>query len=355
MPPLNNKRGGGRVSRCQASVRVSVASQAVAQAPSLFDSSWTICYSPRRFSACRENSVYPMNIKDYLEQKRMVVDRFLDEVTPPATTPPTTLHESMRYSLMAGGKRVRPILTIASAEAIGTSPPGLMAVACSLELIHTYSLIHDDLPSMDNDDFRRGKPTNHKVYGEAMAILAGDALLTMAFDLCSRPDLMKGCDPVRQVRLVQELAYGSGTMGMVGGQVFDIQAENKDIDLPTLQNIHKHKTGMLMRAAVRMGAIAAGSTDRQLDDMTGYAEDIGLAFQIADDVLNVTGTREELGKNPNTDAERGKKTYPTFYGVDGAKKLADDCVARAINRLSSFGPSADPLREIARYIISRRN
>ena len=296
-----------------------------------------------------------MNIKDYLEQKRMAVDRFLDDVSPPAATPPTTLHESMRYSLMAGGKRVRPILTIAAAEALGTTPPGLMAVACSLEFIHTYSLIHDDLPSMDNDDFRRGKPTNHKVYGEAMAILAGDALLTMAFDLCSRPDLMKGSDPVRQVRLIQELAYGSGNVGMVGGQVFDIQAENKDIDLPTLQNIHKHKTGMLMRAAVRMGAIAAGATDRQLDDMTGYAEDIGLAFQIADDVLNVTGTREELGKNPNTDAERGKKTYPTFYGVDGAKKLADDCVARAINRLSSFGPSADPLREIARYITSRKN
>jgi geranylgeranyl diphosphate synthase type II len=296
-----------------------------------------------------------MNIKDYLEQKRVAVDRFLDEVAPPAATPPTTLHESMRYSLMAGGKRVRPILTIAAAEALDQTPPGLMAVACSLELIHTYSLIHDDLPSMDNDDFRRGKPTNHKVYGEAMAILAGDALLTMAFDLISRPDLMKGFEPVRQVRIIQELAFGSGNMGMVGGQVFDIQAENKDIDLPTLQNIHKHKTGMLIRAAVRMGAIASGANDRQLDDMTGYAEDIGLAFQIADDVLNVTGTREELGKNPNTDAERGKKTYPTFYGTEGASKLADDCVARAISRLDSFGPSADALRGIARYITARKN
>lgn len=296
-----------------------------------------------------------MDIAEYLERKRVDVDRFLDLAAPPAAVPPTALHESLRYSLMAGGKRVRPILTIATAEALDQTPPGLMPVACSLEFIHTYSLIHDDLPSMDNDDFRRGKPTNHKVYGEAMAILAGDALLTMAFDLISRPDLMKGCDPVRQVRIIQELAFGSGTMGMVGGQVFDIQAENKDIDLPTLQNIHKHKTGMLIRAAVRMGAIAAGASDRQLDDMTGYAEDIGLAFQIADDVLNVTGTREELGKNPNTDAERGKKTYPTFYGVDGAKRLADDCVSRAISRLASFGPSADPLREIARYITSRKN
>jgi len=296
-----------------------------------------------------------MNIKDYLKDKQTAVDQFLDQVTPPPVTPPTTLHESMRYSLMAGGKRIRPILTIAAAEAIGGNPPGLMSVACSLEFIHTYSLIHDDLPSMDNDDFRRGKPTNHKVYGEAMAILAGDALLTMAFDLVSRPDLMKGCDPARQVQLIQELAYGSGNFGMVGGQVFDIQAENQDIGLSTLQNIHKHKTGMLIRAAVRMGAIVAGATDRQLDNMTGYAEDIGLAFQIADDVLNVTGTREELGKNPNTDAERGKKTYPTFYGTEGARKLADECVARAIERLDSFGPPVDPLREIARYITSRRS
>lgn len=296
-----------------------------------------------------------MNIAAYLERKRIDVDQFLDLVAPPSVTPPTTLHEGMRYSLLAGGKRIRPILTIAAAEAIGAAAPGLMPVACSLEFIHTYSLIHDDLPSMDNDDFRRGKPTNHKVYGEAMAILSGDALLTMAFDIISRPDLMKGCDPARQIRIIQELAFGSGTLGMVGGQVFDIQAENKDIDLDTLQTIHKHKTGMLIRAAVRMGAIAAGANDRQLDDLTGYAEDIGLAFQIADDVLNVTGTREELGKNPNTDAERGKKTYPTFHGVEGAKKLADDCVTRAINRLSSLGPSADPLREIARYITARKN
>jgi geranylgeranyl diphosphate synthase type II len=296
-----------------------------------------------------------MTIKDYLEQKRAQVDRFLDEVSPPAATPPITLHESMRYSLLAGGKRVRPILAIAAAEALGPPPPGMMAVACSLEFIHTYSLIHDDLPSMDNDDFRRGKPTNHKVYGEAMAILAGDALLTMAFDVISRPDLMKGCEPLRQVRIIQELAFGSGNVGMVGGQVLDIQAEHQDIDLSTLQNIHKHKTGMLIRAAVRMGAIVGGATDRQLDDMTGYAEDIGLAFQIADDVLNVTGTREELGKNPNTDAERGKKTYPTFYGVEDAKRLADECVARGITRLSSFGPSADPLRDLARYITARKN
>ena len=296
-----------------------------------------------------------MDIRQYLEQKREAVDRFLDSVIPAVQTTPTTLHESMRYSLFAGGKRVRPILAIAAAEAVGNPAPAVMPIACSLELIHTYSLIHDDLPAMDNDDYRRGKPTNHKVYGEAMAILAGDALLTMAFELCSRASLVNGIESARQVRLIEELAIGSGNRGMVGGQVLDIQAENKDIDLATLQSIHKHKTGMLIRAAVRMGAITAGAAPRQLDDLTGYAENIGLAFQIADDVLNVTGTREELCKNPNTDAQRGKKTYPTFYGVEGARTLADDCTTRAINRLALFGSTADPLRELARYITSRKN
>lgn len=291
----------------------------------------------------------------YMKERADAVDAALERFLPAETLRPETLHKAMRYSVFAGGKRLRPVLVIAGAEAVGGTALQVMPTACAMELIHTYSLVHDDLPAMDNDDFRRGKPTNHKVYGDAMAILAGDALLTMAFDLCSRPDLMKGCDPARQVRLIRELAYGSGNMGMVGGQVFDIQAENKDIDLSTLQNIHKHKTGMLIRAAVRMGAIAAGAQDRQLDDLTSYAEDVGLAFQIADDVLNVTGTREELGKNPNTDAERGKKTYPTFYGAEGARKLADDCVARATARLSSFGQAADPLRELARYITSRKN
>ncbi len=300
-----------------------------------------------------------MNIREYLEQKREAVDRFLEAVIPDAKTQPTTLHESIRYSLFAGGKRVRPILTIAAAEAVGGTAPTLaktvLPVASSLELIHTYSLIHDDLPAMDNDDYRRGKLTNHKVYGEAMAILAGDALLTLAFEICSRRDLVDGLAPARQVQLIYELAVGSGNLGMVGGQVLDIQAENKDIDLVTLQNIHKHKTGMLIRAAVRMGAIVADATPEQLNRLTGYAEDIGLAFQIADDVLNVTGTREELGKNANTDAQRGKKTYPTFYGVEGAKALADQVRDRAIAHLDGFGPSADPLRELAKYITARKN
>jgi geranylgeranyl diphosphate synthase type II len=296
-----------------------------------------------------------VDISHYLEQKRQDVDRFLDQVIPTDKIEPTTLHEAMRYSLFAGGKRVRPILALAAAEAVGDPPPSVLAVASSLELIHTYSLIHDDLPAMDNDDYRRGKPTNHKVYGEAIAILAGDALLTLAFELCSRTDLMDRLDPQRQVQILYELAVGSGHLGMVGGQVLDIQAENKDIDLAALQRIHAHKTGMLIRGAVRMGAIASSASADQLQQLTGFAEDIGLAFQIADDVLNVTGTREQLGKNAMTDAQRGKKTYPTFYGVDGARTLADQCIERAIGRLSRFDAKADPLRALAKYITERRN
>jgi geranylgeranyl diphosphate synthase, type II len=296
-----------------------------------------------------------VDINRYLDEKRRDVDRFLDEVMPTEKLEPTTLHEAMRYSLLAGGKRVRPILAIAAADAVGPPPYAVLAIASSLELIHTYSLIHDDLPAMDNDDYRRGKLTNHKVYGEAMAILAGDALLTLAFELCSRANFMDGLDSRRQVQVLYELAVGSGHRGMVGGQVLDIQAEHKDIDLTTLQTIHAHKTGMLIRAAVRMGAIASGATAVQLDQLTGYAEDIGLAFQIADDVLNVTGTREQLGKNAMTDAQRGKKTYPTFYGVDRARTLAEECIQRAIGRLEGFDAKADPLRGLATYITARKN
>jgi geranylgeranyl diphosphate synthase type II len=296
-----------------------------------------------------------VEISRYLEDKRREVDHFLNQVIPAENLEPTTLHEAMRYSVFAGGKRIRPILALAAAEAFGEPPKAALAVASSLELIHTYSLIHDDLPAMDNDDYRRGKLTNHKVYGEAMAILSGDALLTLAFELCSRADLLQGLHPAQQVHIIYELAVGSGHLGMVGGQVLDIQAERKDIDLDALQTIHVHKTGKLIRAAVRMGALTSSADADQLQHLTGYAEDIGLAFQIADDVLNVTGTREQLGKNAMTDAQRGKKTYPTFYGVEGARRLADQCVERAIGRLAGFDANADPLRELATYITARQN
>ncbi len=296
-----------------------------------------------------------MDIKKYLEQKRDAVDGFLESVIPADSAPPANLHKAIRYSLFAGGKRVRPILVLAAYEALGGTSKSILPLASSLELIHTYSLIHDDLPAMDNDDYRRGKLTNHKVFGEAMAILAGDALLTMAFDIISRPELADGLDPRSQVRIIQELAAGSGDTGMVGGQVADIEAEGKDIDLSTLEGVHRWKTGKLIRAAVRIGAIAGGAAAPQLDRLTSYAEDIGLAFQIADDVLNVTGTREQLGKDANTDASRGKKTYPTFFGVDGARKLADERVASALKHLEAFDSKADPLRDLAKYITARKN
>lgn len=295
-----------------------------------------------------------MDIEKYLEEKRQLVDRYLEAHLPPVGTSPAMLHEAIRYSLLAGGKRIRPILTIAAAEAIGSPPASLLPVACAFEFIHTYSLIHDDLPAMDNDDFRRGKPTNHKVYGDGMAILAGDGLQTMAFEWCSRADLVNDIEPYVQVQIIAELAIGSGNQGMVSGQVLDIQAENQQVELVELQNIHAHKTGKLIRASVRAGALLSGANLTQFGQLTGYAEDIGLAFQIADDVLNVTGTREELGKDANTDAERGKQTYPSFYGLEGAKKLAQECADLAIGRLRSFDDKADPLRGIAQYIVSRR-
>jgi geranylgeranyl diphosphate synthase type II len=296
-----------------------------------------------------------VDIQRYLERQREKVDRFLDQAVPDGQAAPKILYESMRYSLLGGGKRIRPILTLAAAEAVGSQNDNILPFAAALEFIHTYSLVHDDLPAMDNDDFRRGRPTNHKTFGEGMAILAGDALLTMAFELCSNPKLKDSVPQDRQVQIIQELAVGSGHGGMVGGQVLDIQAENQDIDLGSLQTIHNFKTGRLIRASVRIGGIFGGASSSQLDSLTGYSEDIGLAFQIADDVLNMTGTREELGKDAGTDAKRGKKTYPTFYGVEGARELAEQCIRRAINRLDEFDQKADPLRAIADYIISRRN
>lgn len=296
-----------------------------------------------------------VNIEKYLDQKRDLVVRYLEARLPDPRTPPAILHEAIRYSLLAGGKRIRPILTIAAAEAVGSPPASLLPVACAFEFIHTYSLIHDDLPAMDNDAFRRGKPTNHKVYGEGIAILAGDGLQTMAFEWCSRADLVTDLDPRCQVQIIAELALGAGNAGMVGGQVLDIQAENQKIELAELQTIHAHKTGKLIRAAVRAGALLSGANMTQFEHLTGYAEDIGLAFQMTDDALNVTGTREELGKDANTDRERGKQTYPSIYNLESTQTLARECVDRAIGRLSGFDEKADPLREIAQYSISRKN
>jgi geranylgeranyl diphosphate synthase type II len=228
-----------------------------------------------------------VDIHQYLDQQRQRVDCFLEQSLPDFLCDPEKLYESMRYSLLAGGKRVRPILTIAAAQALGYDNDAILPFAASLEFVHTYSLIHDDLPAMDNDDYRRGRLTNHKVYGDGMAILAGDALLTMAFELCSQDSRGNGLTDSQQLHIVRELAFGSGHQGMVGGQVMDIQAENQEVELEQLQKIHSHKTGQLIRAAVRIGGIIGGASSIQLGSLTGYAEDIGLAFQIADDVLNM--------------------------------------------------------------------
>jgi geranylgeranyl diphosphate synthase, type II len=296
-----------------------------------------------------------VNIQAYLDQQRQRVDQFLERSVPSPSVPPQRLYESMRYSLLGGGKRIRPILTIAAAQALGYDHDAILPFAASLEFVHTYSLIHDDLPAMDNDDFRRGRLTNHKVFGDGMAILAGDALLTMAFELCSRSDGTDDFSAAQKLDIVRELALGSGHQGMVGGQVMDIQAENQEIDLAHLQQIHTFKTGRLIRAAVLIGGIIGQATAPQMQCLTDYSEDIGLAFQIADDVLNRVGSREELGKDAGTDEKRGKQTYPSFFGVEGARQLGTECVQRAIKRLESFDSQADPLRHIATFILTRRH
>ena len=296
-----------------------------------------------------------MNIKAYLARKKDIIDKTLEKLVPPAKTFPPVIHEAMRYSLFAGGKRVRPVLAIAAAEAVGAATADLLPVAGALEIIHTYSLIHDDLPAMDDDDLRRGRPTCHKAYGEAIAILAGDGLLTMAFEVLSDPRRLKSIQARTMVSMIREIAVASGVFGMVGGQVVDIQSENKEIDFPTLEYIHTHKTGALIRASVRVGALYAKAGKRQFAALTRYGEMAGLAFQIVDDILDVTGKQEELGKDIGSDLEKGKKTFPSFLGLEESRRRAEEVVGEALDALKGFGRKADPLRELAKYIINRVN
>ena len=296
-----------------------------------------------------------MGIKAYLKKKKTLVDRALESHVPKAKTYPPAVFEAMRYSLFAGGKRVRPILAIAAAEALGAKPAGLLPIASALEMIHTYSLVHDDLPAMDNDDFRRGRPTCHKVYGEAIAILAGDGLLTLAFEVLSDPRRLAAVPANRMLAIIREISTASGVFGMVGGQVVDIQSEGKDVDIATLDYIHTHKTGALIRASVRAGALYARANDRKLRALTRYGEYAGLAFQIADDILDLTGTQEELGKDIGSDLKKGKKTFPSFYGIEESRRRAREVADRAVAALADFDRKADPLRELARYIVQRVN
>jgi geranylgeranyl diphosphate synthase type II len=260
--------------------------------------------------------------------------------------------EAMRYSLFAGGKRVRPILCLAVCEAVGGEGENALPAAMALECIHTYSLIHDDLPAMDDDGLRRGKPTNHVLYGEAGAILAGDGLLTLAFELLSG-NLLAALAPLDRLQIINIIAAGAGSLGMVGGQAIDIACEGKDIDLVTLRQIHSRKTGALITASVQAGAIIGGADSHQFTALTTYGEKIGLAFQIADDLLNVEGTTEQLGKAAGSDVERGKATYPAIFGREKARTMAENTIAAALGALAGFDARATPLRQLADYIISR--
>ncbi|MBQ26813.1 MAG: hypothetical protein CMH81_01520 [Nitrospiraceae bacterium] len=287
----------------------------------------------------------------YLAAQREKIDRFLDETLPGSDS---TLHEAMRYSLLAGGKRLRPGLAVAAYEAVEGTSQDIIRMASTLELIHTYSLIHDDLPAMDDDNYRRGKPASHKAFTEAIAILAGDALLTLAFEVASQPGVLANdISEGTRLQVIRELAEGSGSFGMVGGQAIDIESEGMAIDAKRLEHIHKHKTGKLFRAAVRIGALMGEASAEQLDLLTRYSEDIGLAFQINDDILNVVGARTKLGKSTNSDAARGKPTYPAFFGIDASRQKVKALTERAIHWLESFGLPAEPLRAIAIFQLSR--
>ncbi|NHM27844.1 polyprenyl synthetase family protein [Desulfofundulus sp. TPOSR] len=294
-----------------------------------------------------------MDFLTELKARAALVDRALDELLPPEDTYPPVIHQAIRYSLFAGGKRLRPVLALAAAETVGGDPARVLPAACALELIHTYSLIHDDLPAMDNDDFRRGKPTCHRVYGEAVAILAGDALLTHAFALLAKNAQNRLAPAERVVQVIEEVAAAAGTLGLIGGQVVDTLAADTAVDAATLEYIHRHKTGALYRVAVRAGAILAGAKEKQLEALTIYAENLGLAFQIQDDILDVEGDPARLGKPVGSDERNKKATYPALFGLDVARAKAGEAVAAALAALEPFDERADFLRELVRFVITR--
>lgn len=295
-----------------------------------------------------------MELKQYLLEKRIIVDQILKKHLPEMSGPREELFKAMSYSLFAGGKRLRPILCIAAAEAVGGTQEDVMPIACALEMIHTYSLIHDDLPAMDDDDMRRGKPTNHKIFGEAMAILAGDGLLTEAFRVMACPELLKRAGAERFQRVIEIIADASGPHGMVAGQALDVRAENEKIDTSLMETIHAHKTGALLKASVTAGAIMGGATKKEVESLEQYGKDIGLAFQISDDILDIEGDSEQMGKPAGSDIEKGKNTYPSIYGMEKSKIMLREIIENAINMISVFKDSAEPLRQIAVYIIERK-
>lgn len=294
------------------------------------------------------------DIKQYLTEKKAIVENALKDYFPQPQGPAADVIKAMHYSLFAGGKRLRPILCLAGAEAVGGEEALVLPIACSLELIHTYSLIHDDLPALDDDQLRRGKPTNHTVFGEAMAILAGDGLLTEAFHLMTRTDLINSLDPERLLQVTHVIAEAAGYQGMVGGQALDIQTQGREIDPALVEFIHSHKTGSLIDASVTSGAILGGASKEQVKAIRSYGAKIGLAFQIADDILDIEGDIMATGKGVGSDAKMGKNTYPSVFGLDNAKNVLKKTVEKAIQALDIFDAKADPLRQIAVYIMKRK-
>lgn len=290
-------------------------------------------------------------MKEYMQRKIELINRELDGIYAENIALNATLAKSMNYSLMAGGKRLRPILVMAAADAVGADGEKFLHLATSIEMIHTYSLIHDDLPAMDNDDYRRGKLTNHKVFGDGIAVLAGDALLTMAFEvIADSPNV----DTEKKLNVIKEMSHAAGAEGMVGGQVIDLESEGKKINMDTLRKMHSAKTGALFCAAIRSGAILGGATDKQLADLTQYARQFGLAFQITDDILDVTGDEASIGKPVGSDEKNHKSTYVTLGSLESARELAQTAVDEAKKALADFGKEADFLRELVDYLISRK-
>jgi len=292
-----------------------------------------------------------VDLKAYLRDKKALVDEALRAVFPEPHGPSADVVRAMTYSLFAGGKRLRPILCIAGAEAVSKEGRTVLPLACALELIHTYSLIHDDLPVMDNDDLRRGKPTSHKVFGEAVALLAGDGLLTEAFRLMAGT---AGVKPRALLQVIQLVGSAAGYQGMVGGQVVDIQSEGKPVDPLLVEFIHSHKTGALIHASVTSGALLGEGTDKQVKAISSYGERVGLAFQIADDILDIEGDSQTMGKGVGGDAAKKKITFPAAVGLQRAKDTQKKMVDEAVKALSLFDKKADPLRAIAVYIIERK-
>src|SRR5437660_2109737 len=291
-----------------------------------------------------------MNLKSYLKSRQKKIDRALDRYLPKENVKPTTIHKAMRYSLFAGGKRLRPILCLAAAEACGGKIDNALPLACAMECIHTYSLVHDDLPSMDNDDFRRGRATCHKVFGDGIAVLAGDALLTVAFEIAARA---RPTPRYYMSEILREIAAAAGSCKLIAGQVADLEAEGKKVSRDELRYIHENKTAAMITTSVRLGAMSANADSKKLRAITKFGYSLGLAFQVIDDILDVTQTSEKLGKSAGKDVAAQKATYPAVIGLDASRGEARRLTNTAPNALKIFGKEAEPLRELATYLLIR--